>query len=190
VPNGYLGPISHLNARFTNFGDLEVAGFNFDAHCTLQTEAGQITPSLSVTQTYKYTSALSHSSPAASKVSQADANGFAPRWKGIASVGWKRGPYAVNASGRFVSGYNDYLGFPFTYPHGLGNFWVWDANSRYTFGEALGPRSKWLTGAYVEVGAINVFDREPQASCNIAAFDYQQADLRGRFLHGSLGVKW
>lgn len=194
IQNGFLGPITSINATFTNFGDYDVSGFDFDLSYSIQTALGRFAPSISLTQVNEFTSALTPSTPPTDKVNQADGTGFAPRWKGTVALNWKRGAYSANLAGRYIGRYNDYLvnqfGLNRSYPHDLGDFWLTDVNLRYDAGAALAGRSKWLAGAYFELGAVNVFDELPQSSYIFGGYDDQQGDIRGRFVYGVLGVKW
>jgi iron complex outermembrane recepter protein len=185
---GLPGPILSVQDIYANFGDIDVAGWDFDSRYTISTPIGDWTPSVSATQTNKYNVALSPSLPSMSYVSQAGLNGYAPRWKGNLSLGWKSGVYSASLLGRYTGRYRDYQAFvPSTYE--LGNFWLLDANLHIALGEYLGKDVRWLAGAFVEVGGVNILNRLPQYSANFTGFDYTQGDIRGRFLYARVGVK-
>jgi iron complex outermembrane receptor protein len=178
------GVITQVNDVLQNFGETNVAGVDLQASYKIPTPVGQFTPSLGTTTTYHYTSAATPGFPATDRVSIAnDDNNWAPRWKGTAALSWKLGPYSANVDGRYVGRYQDYDSTQM-----IGNFWLYDANLRYTIGGAHG-----LQNAYVALGGVNIFNRLPQFSnYSFGAFGYDPAesDIRGRFLYVQLGVRW
>jgi iron complex outermembrane receptor protein len=187
---GYLGPITQILYSNYNFGDLRVAGFDADLSYSIDTGLGLFTPSLALSNIYKWQSALVPGSPLVSYVSQATYSGvgFAPRWKGIAGLAWKRGPLSANLAGRYVGEYRDYQdAVPNT--NELGNNWIFDLNARFEFGEVLGG-GHWLAGTYVAVGAINLFDKRPPFSYGYLPYDAAEYDIRGRMVYAQGGIKW
>lgn len=180
-------PITQVNATFVNFGEIKVAGLDYGLSYKYLSDFGQVTSSASVTQTYHYSAALQPSLPATDRTSQANDDGnWAPRWKGTLALGWKRGPYSLKLSGRYVGRYQDYDS-----ENAIGNFWFFDANFRLAAGQAITPGSQWLKGLYLELGAVNLFNRLPQASnyqFGTLGYDPAQGDLRGRFLYGQIGL--
>lgn len=187
IQKGYPGQITVIQDVYYNFGKIHVAGFDFDLGYTASTDFGDLTPSLSVTETYKFDSSISPALPPTSSVSRASLSiGFAPRWKAVAALGWKLGPYALHMDGRYIGRYRDYQDFvPNT--NELGNFWLFDANARYNIGQDIANNDEWLSGTYVEVGAVNLFDTLPQKSYALSNFDYAEGDIRGRFIYFQIG---
>ena len=114
--------------------------------------------------------------------------GWSPRWKGTTSLGFERGPWSSVVAGRYVGSYRDYDKLANgTYPH-IGSIWYADANLRFQL-ESLGRASEWLRRMAVEIGGVNIFDRQPQFSTMFSGaygFDILQADMRGRFLYVQL----
>jgi iron complex outermembrane receptor protein len=186
---GYTGgPISTLNALYYNFGTLDVSGVDLDLGYTIHTLFGQLTPSLAVTHTYKWMSAIKPGSPAVSYLGQANVfgTGFAPRWKGNVGLGWERQPLGVSLTGRYIGRYNDYKDtFAPSNSNILGNTWIVDTNIHIDLADVFASRNKWI----LELGAVNVFNRPPQPSYNFAFYDPAEADIRGRFLYARLGIK-
>ena len=184
VTRDSAGVITQVNDVLQNFGEIKVSGVDLRASYGLQTLVGQLTPSLATTATYRYTSAPTPGFPATDRVSVANDDGnWAPRWKGTAALGWKLGPYSANVDGRYVGRYQDYDSTQM-----IGNFWLYDANLRYTVGGAHEPRN-----AYVALGGVNIFNKPPQFSnYQFGAFGYDPAesDIRGRFLYVQLGARW
>jgi iron complex outermembrane receptor protein len=189
---GYLGQITQVNTLYYNYGDVRIAGFDADIRYLIDARLGQFTPSLAVSNIYRWESALLPGAPFVDGVSQAISYtgiGWAPRWKGTATLGWKEGPLSANLAGRYVSKYRDYQDFV-TNTNELGNFWTYDLNVRYEVGHALAARNTWFAGTYVSLGSINILNKLPPFAHNAAEFDYTQYDIRGRIVYAQCGLKW
>jgi iron complex outermembrane receptor protein len=183
------GNITLINGTYVNFGKIEVSGLDYRISHQHPTWFGTFTSSLTATQTYRYSTALTPNSPAVDATSIAqDSGNWAPRWKGTAAFGWKRGPYSANFDARYVGRYQDYDSTQV-----IGNFWLADVNCRLAVGQFISPDNQWLKGAYAEFGAVNLFNKLPQFSnafFDQLGYDPAQADIRGRFVYAQLGVKW
>jgi iron complex outermembrane receptor protein len=182
-------PITQINDLFVNFGTMSVAGLDYQVRYAFSTPLGDLASTLSATQTYRYTTALTPNTASNSRVSEANDDGnFAPRWKGTAALGWKLGPYTASVSGRYVGKYQDYDS-----TREIGNFWLCDANFRYALGSAIVPNNDQLRKMYVELGGVNVFNRLPQFSnyaFGTVGYDPAEADIRGRFLYVQVGIRF
>jgi iron complex outermembrane receptor protein len=174
------GALVLVNATLLNFGSIEVEGVSFQLGCKYPSPWGLWAPWLAATYTYKYDVALTPGSPAVNAVSQAqDTNTWAPRWKGSVGLVWSMADLTINGIGRYVGSYQDYDS-----TRRIGNFWYFDLNAKYTL-----PKSTFGT-AFIELGAINLFDRLPQVSryqFGFVGYDPAQADIRGRVLYVRLG---
>jgi len=188
---GFLGPITQINQISYNFGDLSVAGFDADARYAIDTSVGQFTPSVAIANIYKWQSALTPDSPSIGYVSQATLSGvgWAPRWKGTAALNWKRGSLSANFAGRYIGRYRDYQDVVAN-SNELGNSWTFDIYARYEVGQALANWNSWLAGAYVSLGAVNLFDKAPPLSYGFPTYDAAEYDIRGRFVYTRIGIKW
>jgi iron complex outermembrane recepter protein len=155
----------------------------------LSTAIGRITPTVAVTEGYKYTVTLRPGQPVQNNLGQASLSpGYMPRWKGNVGVNWDRSAWSFGVMGRYVGSYQDYVDFSPAGGHELGSIWVFDTNLRYRFGAALGESSRFKD-AYVTAGGVNILNRQPPFSYYLTGYDVQQADLRGRFLYIQLGVR-
>jgi iron complex outermembrane receptor protein len=186
---GFLGPITAVYDLYRNFGDLHVAGIDADLSYAFDTGVGRLTPSVALTNTYKWQSALTPGSPSIGYVNQAAFSpGWAPRWKGTVALAWERGPLSANLAGRYVSRYKDYQDFgPTSFE--LGNSWFVDVNLRYEAGAAFANGNRWLAGTFIAVGASNLFYKNPPFSI-FSVYDPTQYDIRGRMLTLQVGVKY
>ena len=188
---GFLGAITQFNNLFYNFGDLRVAGFDADISYAIDTHAGQFTPSVAIANIYKWQSALLPGTPAIDAVSQATliGAGWSPRWKGTAALAWKQGPLSMNLAGRYIGKYLDYQNsVPNT--HEIGNTWIFDFNARYEVGQALASTNPWLAHSYVAFGVVNLFNKTPPFSYTPNWYDIEQYDIRGRYLHLNVGLRF
>jgi iron complex outermembrane receptor protein len=188
---GFLGVITQFNSLYYNFGDLRVAGFDADVSYAIDTRVGQFTPSLAIANVYKWQSALLPGTPVIGAVSQATFNGvgWAPRWKGTAALAWKQGPLSMNVAGRYIGPYLDYQdSVPNT--NEFGNSWIFDFNANYEVGQTLASTNPWLARSYVAFGAVNLLNKTPPFSYTNSWYDSQEYDIRGRYLHLSVGVRF
>jgi outer membrane receptor protein involved in Fe transport len=181
-------PITSINNTYLNFGGINVSGIDYDAHYTFASELGEWTPSLSLTQTFQYAVALTPKAPSLSALGIAqDSGNWAPRWKGTLGLGWKQGPYGASLGARYVGSYQDYDS-----PRRIGNFWLFDTNVRADIGQITGSDEPVVSGSYLSVGIVNLFDQSPQYS-NFASgtlgYDPGQADIRGRYFYIQVGAK-
>ena len=182
------GNITLIDITSLNFGTIEVAGLDYHINYTKPTAWGVWTPSLSATQTYRYETGLVPHAPPFDRASKADLAGWAPRWKGTVGLGWSRAALTAQLTGRYIGSYQDYDS-----TREIGNFWYVDANVQYDLGGMLASRQPWLRGARLEIGAVNLLDREPQYSnfnLSLVGYDPTQADMRGRFVYVQLGTQW
>jgi hypothetical protein len=184
---GSPGPIISLDATFVNFGELDVEGVDYQLSYRYKTQFGDWTPSVSASETYRYSASLVPGVPATNRLGKAsDDRNWAPRWKGTAALDWKLAPCAVHIAGRYVGSYQDY-----DRTSRIGNFWLVDTNVHYDIGSVLAQRSSVWKGIYLEVGGVNVFNVLPQFSNfegAVLGYDPTQADIRGRFLYTRLGL--
>ena len=192
---GYPGVITQINDTYYNYGDLRVAGFDADIRYEINTRAGQFTPSVSIANIYKWQSALLPGTPLMDGLGMATSSafgggvGWALRWKGTAALAWKLGPLSMNIDGRYIGRYLDYQLFvPNT--NEIGNSWICDFNARYEVGQAHASTNPWLAHAYIALGAVNLFNRTPPFSYTPFYYDIQAYDIRGRFLHLDVGVRF
>jgi hypothetical protein len=187
---GFQGPITQINDDFYNFGDIHVAGFDADIRYVMDTRAGQITPSVALSNIYKWTSAILPGTPEMNTVNQATLGvGWSPRWKGTAALAWKQGPLSTSLAGRYVGSYRDYQEYT-PNDNEIGNTWIFDFNARYEVGRAFANINHWLAGSYVSLGAVNLLNKTPPFSYTNFWYDVKEYDIRGRYLYLTAGVRF
>jgi iron complex outermembrane recepter protein len=182
-------PITSVTATYLNFGHLYVAGLDYQLTLKDRTSVGTFSPSITATQTYRYTTTLVPGSPAVNAVSAAqDSGNWAPRWKGVAALEWQYDAWSTNLAGRYVGSYQDYDS-----KSRIGDFWLFDFSARCALGDVLAPETNYWRNAYLRAGAVNLLNRQPQFSnfeSDLVGYDPAQADIRGRFLYVQVGTKW
>ena len=188
VTRNSSGTIIAVNDVIINFGKIQVAGLDYQISYDIDTDVGKFASSLAATQTYQYESQLVPNAPSVSGLSRAqDSGNWAPRWKGTASLTWERGPFEIGADARYVGSYSDYDS-----ARRIGDFWLFDANSKYQIGNDLDFEDQILKNTYLEVGGVNLFNNLPQRSLynfGFAGYDATQADIRGQFIYIRIGTK-
>lgn len=182
-------PITSVTATYLNFGHLYVAGLDYQLALKDRTSVGTFSPSITATQTYRYTTTLVPGLPAVNAVSAAqDSGNWAPRWKGVAALEWQYDAWSTNLAGRYVGSYQDYDS-----KSRIGDFWLFDFSARCALGDVLAPETNYWRNAYLRAGAVNLLNRQPQFSnfeSDLVGYDPAQADIRGRFLYVQVGTKW
>lgn len=180
-----VGPITSINDTATNFGYINEAGFDLGVNYRLPTVIGEFSPSLSITQTYRYLFELDAISGPTNAVSQANDNyNFSPRWKGTAALNWKKGFLTLGTDGRYTGHLNDVTDLT-PNPRGLGNFWYVDLSGRYEIGKALMPQLPYLSKTFVGFGVRNIFNKLPPYSdldYGYVGYDANEYDIQGRYL--------
>ena len=179
-------PIVSVDRRYTNFGEIEVAGIDYLASYRFSAVGVEWQPEISATQTYEYNVATQPSQPTTSRVSKAnDDLNWAPRWKGRVALNAHKGAWSAVLAGRYTGSYRDYDPLPSGTFLKLGDIWYVDANFRCDLG-ALGTGVPLLKNLVLEVGAVNLFDQQPQFSnlfSGVFGYDLLEADIRGRFVY-------
>jgi iron complex outermembrane recepter protein len=184
IAAGIPGPLQLVDIRRLNFGTLHTSGVDLSASVKLETRAGTLKPELSATWVHDFTTSNLVDGANVSRVGVANFQGTIPRWRAVASVGWKHQGFGVTSMVRYVPSYDDadFLGGRNgrTIPAQA----IVDAQFSVDLGEAMGRRSPW-NGCEIRAGVFNLFDAEP-AFAEVAAFfgyDASQTDLRQRFAY-------
>jgi iron complex outermembrane receptor protein len=187
--NGVIGPITTLYDTEVNFGNIQVSGIDYHASAKFDTGIGKIEPSLSLTETLSYLTALTPQVAATNRDSAANDDGnWAPRWKGSLKTSWTRQSLSMALTGRYIGRYQDY-----DTTNEIGNFWLFDANLRYSIPASFLHTTDPRHHAYVEIGGVNILNRLPQSSnfgYGQEGYDPLEGDIRGRFLYARLSLNF
>lgn len=189
MQQGYPGLIRDIYARFVNYGKLNAEGINFDLSYRLSTSLGSFTPAVSGVYMTQWDSAITPGAPQHSYLGQASdfGPGFAPRFRGTASLNWARGPVQFRLAGRYVSSYRDSQD-RIPNDNRLGGYWQFDTNIGVQLGELASWLPPLLSDSALQLGATNLTNKLPEFSAGRLGYD-TLADRRGRFLYLRLSVK-
>lgn len=175
---GLPGRIVRLKASYANGGEARLAGADFQPSYSWAAFGSDFTASVTGTYVYRYEASVSPSSPLANRLGQAFIDGYAPRWKAVASLRWSGGPWQLDTAVRYTQGYIDYVlaGFP---PRRVASNTLVDVGASYE----LPKRGGLADGLRIHAGVTNLLDREPPYSNAFGGYDSLQADLVGRFAY-------
>jgi iron complex outermembrane receptor protein len=189
VVRNSAGQIVEVNTTEANFGSFDVGGVDYTLAYTRQLWFGVSSIRLEVAQTYHYRQALVPGAQPVESVSQAEDDGdWAPRWKGTVGLNWSQGSLGIHVDGRYTGSYMDYDSTEM-----IGNFWLADANARWSLGEWLGSHARYLRGGYIEAGGTNLLNRAPQFSNyldDLIGYDAAQMSIVGRYVYVTVGDNW
>jgi iron complex outermembrane receptor protein len=185
--------IQSVDVSYMNFGNIDVEGIDASLSYRIPTGVGVLTPRVSMTQTLSYETALVPGSPAIDRLGRAsNYDGWSPRRKIVAGLGWQLHELSASAVGRYVSGYTDYQDLGPT-TRQLGDFWLLDVSGRFEFGKLFAAGNRYVRDAFVQVSIVNVLDKEPDYSTFLfggIGYDPSQYDIRGRFTSISIGSRF
>jgi iron complex outermembrane receptor protein len=183
--DGVPGRVTLLDRTFLNFGELSARGIDVRASASFDTPVGAWKSHLAATRMLEFDAAITPTTPTVDRLSKASTDAYAPRWKGTAGIGWRLGTLSANLSARYTGRYTDFDGV-----RDLGDFTLFDVHADYELGQLLGRNNRYVSGMVVSVGAINLLNRLPDFSNNFLGYDATQYDLRGRFIHADVRIKW
>lgn len=183
------GALSELVDTSVNFGSIDAAGVDYDLAYSRNIAGARVAASLSATETYHYTEALIPGAQPIEAVSEAQDDGdWAPRWKGTVGLGLTQGVVDAHVDGRYTSTYQDYDS-----TRRIGNFWLVDADIRWSVGKLFGSSDRWLRDEYFEIGATNLLNRAAQFSnynFDLVGYDPAEMSVIGRSLYVRCGIHW
>lgn len=171
------GNIVAVDETFINFGTMRETGIDVAIDWKFNTSFGTFTPALAGTCITEFNGSSAPGAPSVSRLSRANNDGvFAPRVKGIVSIGWTPTP-AWNASlaGRYTGRYTDY-----TPPREIGNFWYLDASVEVAVERALHLGKGSLAGMKLSVSGTNLTNKLPAWSTFFRGYDVFNYDIVGR----------
>ena len=145
-----------------------------------------------MTEMYSYLAAVTPGVPETQRLSKANDDAWAPRWKGTVGLNWSSGPYSVSATGRYIGEYLDYQDAGPT-TRQLGNIWFCDLNARYEVGKALARTNSAFAGSVLSAGVVNAFNSLPAYSNyngGIPGYDPAEYDIIGRLAYVNVALSW
>jgi iron complex outermembrane recepter protein len=176
---GTVGQIVAVDRTYLNYGTMHQAGIDGSIDWRLRTALGDFTPAVAATYMTKFEGASVAGAPSVDRLSRANNDQvFAPRWKGIASIGWIPAPaFNVWLDGRYIGSYTDY-----TPPRKIGNIWYLDASVDVNVEQALRMSNGSLGGMRLLLSGTNLTDKLPDWSTFFRGYDVLNYDIVGRTL--------
>ncbi|MDP2138307.1 MAG: TonB-dependent receptor [Candidatus Didemnitutus sp.] len=204
-----VGAIDIIRTTYFNKSSEFVNGFDFDLNYRFPKMAiGNFT--FNTTWTY-LNSFYAYNSKTAPRTELLDTNssvvaGASPKWRGSASLNWRRNVWSAGVSAYYIGTYTDSgatttaatyesLGSPgyivpvFTNGGYVYRMKVRDSISTNAFvSYRLQTKNKWTNDTTIRVGAVNIFDRIPPLSSDSRGYDTSVYNLMARGLSWSLQV--
>lgn len=193
------GEILHVSTRYANQQPLTARGIDYSFSWRLRdTALGNWSFLLNASQLKEYTqtkpleiqsvanaiasgelAVIAQSLGAANEVG---INGAKPEWRGSATLIWNNADWTVRVRGNHIDSV-------ISGAYGNGTPFKVDATQLWALSVKKGFQNGWFKGGAVEVGARNLFDKEPplDASGNYLASLYESY---GRYLYLSLSKSW
>jgi iron complex outermembrane recepter protein len=176
------GPITSIDQRFINLGEVKMAGFDINLKAAKTTTYGRFQFNLDGTYYSKYDVQQPDGSFAGqvSNTYGAATTGVIPRYKQYATVTWGYAGWSATLGNLFQSSYVDAQTDGNDELRTVGSLSLWDLSGQYT------GIKNWRFA----LGVQNLFDTNPPFSNQQATFqagyDPSYYDARGRFLFGSV----
>jgi iron complex outermembrane recepter protein len=182
---GIPGPITQIDQRFINIGEVKIEGFDVNIKAISPATAyGRFSFNLDGTYYRKYDVQQTDGTFAGFVSNQLGSatSGLNPRYKQYATVTWSRGPWSATLGNQYQSSYID-VGTLFDdagTPRRVGTLSLWDLYGSYT------GFKNWK----LVLGVQNLFDKDPpftnQQTTFQVGYDPTYYDARARFVYGSV----
>lgn len=178
VAAGRPGRLLSVDVSTTNYGYVESRGI--DVNATWKgpaSKVGRFIAALNATYVDRFDVALTPGAAPIGSVSRAAGPGNPVRFRAAGSLNWTSPSSALSAtvSGRYLGRYIDFDG-----TRQLGDDFWFDIQGRYSFATHYPEPLRKLS---VTVGVINVANKQGDFSNNALGYDFQRADMRGRFFY-------
>lgn len=184
-PPGFAGPIISIDSSNINFGGITTEGLDGELQYAFPPGAwGELVASVYFTYIDEYEVRLTPGTSPQNGVDQASDAGYPLRFRGAAGLTWNlRGVWSATLNTRYSGSYTDYDGI-----HELPSQTLLDLQVQRNFGTRSGL---WLfEGLEATLGVTNLTDEQGEFSRAFAGYDYQRADIRGRFFYLNLKARF
>lgn len=179
---GLPGRLLRLDLTTLNFGQVKVEGIDFEAAYAFETQGwGNFIWTLKGSYVDSYEVLLSPGASPTEEVGHANRAGYPVKLKGNTGLQWVKDGWSASVLARYLHGYLDYDAI-----RHMPSQWWYDVQAGYDFGRAGGS----LDGLSISVGAINASNNQGKFSNNFSGYDFQQADVRGRYFYASVKYKF
>jgi iron complex outermembrane recepter protein len=179
IQRAATGEVQSLLQAVANFSRIEVEGIDLSLRYGFDTEIGRFTTVVDASRLLHYTNYVPQTDGSVlvdERVGKSDQpRSTFPRWKGVGSVRWDRGPWEAGWKARYIGGSAD---IPNNAVNGgrVAAIVYQDVQLGYNF-EAYNTN--------VTFGVDNIFNKQPPVSAanNPINFDMYTYDIRGTFLY-------
>lgn len=184
ISRGWPGQLLSLDFSTLNYGGVKVRGSDLDLRYIFpRSRIGQFTWSLMGSYIDEYKVQLVPGAPAKNEVGHANRAGYPTHFKGNMQLAFTaRNGFGAALIARHTGPYVDYVDFNNVYRK-LPSQTLWDVQFSY---RDDGTGWLGLNGFRAEFGVINLTGNEGHFSNTFAGYDFQQADLRGRYFYLNL----
>ncbi|HEV8331706.1 MAG TPA: TonB-dependent receptor [Steroidobacteraceae bacterium] len=184
-PPGFAGPIVSVDTSNINFGGITTEGLDGEFQYAFPPgDWGEFVAALSFTYIDEFEVRVTPGTSPQNSVNEASDAGYPLRLRGNAGLTWNgRGGWSATLNTRYSGSYTDYDGI-----HELPSQTLLDLQLQRNFGSRNGL---WLfDGLEATLGVINLTDQQGEFSRSFAGYDYQRADIRGRFFYVNLKARF
>ncbi|KAF1717038.1 hypothetical protein CSC74_09260 [Pseudoxanthomonas yeongjuensis] len=182
IAAGLPGRLLRLDLTTLNFGQVVVEGIDFEAAYAFETQGwGNFVWTLKGSYVDSYEVLLSPGASPTEEVGHANRAGYPVKLKGNTGLQWSKGGWSASLLARYLHGYLDYDAI-----RHMPSQWWYDVQAGYDFGRARDSDN----GFSVNVGVINASNNQGRFSNNFSGYDFQQADLRGRYFYANVKYKF
>lgn len=178
---GRPGRLLSLDMTTLNFGRVTVRGVDAELrYAFAPTGLGSFTWSAFGSYIDEYEIQLTPDALASNEVGHANRAGYPTRFKASSQLGWsgQRG-FGASLTARYLHSYADYVDFV-DVQRKMDAQTLWDLQASYQ-GSVFN-----VPGISISLGVINLADEQGSYSNSGLGYDFQQADIRGRFIYMNL----
>ena len=184
-PPNFAGPIISVDTSNVNFGGITTEGLDGEFQYAFPPgDWGEFVASLSFTYIDEFAVRLTPGVPPENRVNEASDAGYPLRFRGSGALTWNtQGGWSATLNTRYNCSYTDYDGI-----HELPSQTLMDVQLQRRFGTRGGL---WLLDDLeATLGVVNLTDQQGEFSRSFAGYDYQHADMRGRFFYLNLKARF
>lgn len=175
------GTVSIVNVAYINADSIETSGIDASLRGELDTRFGPLSLWAEATRLLEYeVTNAGVLVDALGKLNRANVGAPNQRLKAAAGLSWLLDSVLASALLRHAGKYEDDAG------GGIGSFTTLDINARWQLDGAFGPGAD----AWIQLGLINLFDRNPPYVAVAGSYDPRSADPRGRRAFAAMGFRF
>lgn len=181
IAAGLPGKLIGVDISRINFGDIESDGLDVGVKYSVETKFGDFTQSASATWVHGYETVDFPGTAATERLGIATPLGTIARWRGVATLSWKKGGLTLSTTARYTAGAVDVDFLTGERRRRIGAQIPIDVQAAGELDRL--HASAWLDGVVVTAGITNIANEDPPFAeiGGAIGFDTLQGDLRGRF---------